>query len=1043
MLTLLSSYWSHKRGTFCLVFFDHDAGITIDTPDPQKAVKTLNLGVPQGEVIKKMIQTGAREGDVYPFVMGVEKYNPLERKITGGTEFYTRDPRDRWRNVVKGRYRRKNDNHRRFLYTSSDAPQVDRLIRDSGFIPDRGWAYGMTFEKRFEEVEVLEQEGCSCGSRDAWYFYAVDGGEYVLRARACHKCGVVDKAYHPSASALLGEKWETTDLADDRRVPMEYPYRRETKKKITFVPLESEESKRFVDRYADRIRPNDEVFGEFADRVVGLSSPSPDMQYWGLDIEVQMLEDRTIVPTPYDQHEGGVLIYEGASQPIICVSLAHSDGTRVTFMNVDAVSNEDGPFGQSLTEEDYGDVRYYENESDMLNEFFMFLRENPGIYVTYNGDGYDLPYLKIRGEGLPNVFGSPIVEEWSHKKDKFNIRGSIHIDLLKWARIRPVKLYVYNKSYDRANLDTFAYAVTGERKTSHDIYSNSGHKKHMWEYGVKEFAYYCINDAHLLVKVMRARNRITEKAMIMLMRLCNIKVENAYRRKSVHWSEQMMARAHIWANYWIPSKSDIQELSPPGKKRGGEFGETVSGVFFDVTPMDFASEYPNIMRIKNISYETVNHCPDPDCTAHTDVPEENGIYICDAVPGIMGAMVGVITGCRLRIFKPMSKQRDIPEGERLFYVAMQMAYKVLINIQYGVSGNASYAFYHSGVLRATTAYARYALFQCIIHAEEIGVPVVTWVADSVFLLEPTQEQIDEMSRFSEEELFGLELDAESTFKVLILQDRKNNYVGYYEDYADGSPHPPKISGTGISKSNFNALGKAFLADLVDKSAQHIRDNPPPDDTAGRIEWTKRFVQMRAQTYYDFFFKLAMTKTGEEFYEGEVFDLDDFIMYTRLGKGIDEYAGGRRLPEHAEVAKRFNLALEATRAGRTPEFDPQAWTPEENYLPSKYRRGSVVPYIKTTTDGASHPCEVAGKFSIIDIHKYHQLVENEVAHFLDSTTKIKVRDDMDVNTVEIYPEFGAVEVEIRDPLDRSRVTRRGIGSAIVSELQLVDGQTVLV
>ena len=48
------------------------------------------------------------------------------------------------------------------------------------------------------------------------------------------------------------------------------------------------------------------------------------------------------------------------------------------------------------------------------------------------------------------------------------------------------------------------------------------------------------------------------------------------------------------------------------KYRGGLVVEPILGIHFNVVVVDFASLYPSIIKVHNLSYETVN-CPHENC----------------------------------------------------------------------------------------------------------------------------------------------------------------------------------------------------------------------------------------------------------------------------------------------------------------------------------------------------------------------------------------------------------------------------------------------
>jgi DNA polymerase elongation subunit (family B) len=62
--------------------------------------------------------------------------------------------------------------------------------------------------------------------------------------------------------------------------------------------------------------------------------------------------------------------------------------------------------------------------------------------------------------------------------------------------------------------------------------------------------------------------------------------------------------------------------------------------------------------------------------------------------------------------------------------------------------------------------------------------------DSVFLLNPSQEQIDEIIRWSEDVL-EFPLEAEKTYRYMVLSERKKNYFGVF---ADGTPDIKGLTG---------------------------------------------------------------------------------------------------------------------------------------------------------------------------------------------------------------------------------------------------------
>ena len=82
-----------------------------------------------------------------------------------------------------------------------------------------------------------------------------------------------------------------------------------------------------------------------------------------------------------------------------------------------------------------------------------------------------------------------------------------------------------------------------------------------------------------------------------------------------------------------------------GKKyKGGLVIDPVSGVHFNVSVLDFASLYPSIIKVHNISYETVN-CIHEECKKN--VIPELGTWTCIKNRGIESLVVGSLRDLRV------------------------------------------------------------------------------------------------------------------------------------------------------------------------------------------------------------------------------------------------------------------------------------------------------------------------------------------------------------------------------------------------------------
>jgi DNA polymerase elongation subunit (family B) len=74
---------------------------------------------------------------------------------------------------------------------------------------------------------------------------------------------------------------------------------------------------------------------------------------------------------------------------------------------------------------------------------------------------------------------------------------------------------------------------------------------------------------------------------------------------------------------------------------------------------------------------------------------------------------------------------------------------VILNASYGVFGAASFDLYCPPVAEATAAIGRHSITQILNRAEGLGIQVLYGDTDSLFLKNPSKEQIEELARWTE------------------------------------------------------------------------------------------------------------------------------------------------------------------------------------------------------------------------------------------------------------------------------------------------------
>ncbi|NIQ04654.1 MAG: hypothetical protein GWO20_02660, partial [Candidatus Korarchaeota archaeon] len=117
---------------------------------------------------------------------------------------------------------------------------------------------------------------------------------------------------------------------------------------------------------------------------------------------------------------------------------------------------------------------------------------------------------------------------------------------------------------------------------------------------------------------------------------------------------------------------------------------------------------------------------------------------------------------------------------RDWYKVIQGAVKVILNASYGVFGAESFSLYCPPVAEATAAIGRHSITEIIDKAKDLNIQVLYGDTDSVFLKNPTEEQIEKLARWTQHEL-KMSLDVDKVYRYAVFSSRKKNYLGLLED----------------------------------------------------------------------------------------------------------------------------------------------------------------------------------------------------------------------------------------------------------------------
>ncbi|WP_420888017.1 DNA polymerase domain-containing protein [Candidatus Nitrosotenuis chungbukensis] len=208
------------------------------------------------------------------------------------------------------------------------------------------------------------------------------------------------------------------------------------------------------------------------------------------------------------------------------------------------------------------------------------------------------------------------------------------------------------------------------------------------------------------------------KLLVVISRIARMPIDDIARMGVSQWIRSLLYYEHRHRNALIPRREEIDAKSQgvlndavikDKKYRGGLVVDPTEGIHFNVTVMDFASLYPSIIKVRNLSYETVR-CPHEECKKNT-IPDTNH-WVCTKYNGITSLLIGSLRDLRVNYYKSLSKKAKTEEQRQLYTVVSQ-ALKVILNASYGVMGAEIFPLYFLPAAEATTAIGRYIIMETI------------------------------------------------------------------------------------------------------------------------------------------------------------------------------------------------------------------------------------------------------------------------------------------------------------------------------------------
>ncbi len=290
----------------------------------------------------------------------------------------------------------------------------------------------------------------------------------------------------------------------------------------------------------------------------------------------------------------------------------------------------------------------------------------------------------------------------------------------------------------------------------------------------------------------------------LLSRIANLPLPTALTNRQVSTWIRSILHSHLRRkNILIPRSAELRREEKVRGVPGALTFEPKTGTYFDTVVVDFESLYPSLIDAYNLSYETVD-CDHEECAAN-QVPGANH-HVCKRKRGVYSVLIGALKDLRIHWFKPLSKDASVSAGERRLAEAASSLLKLILVSCYGVTVRI-HGLAQPALAESITAYGRHALRESWNFAESHGLKPLYGDTDSLFLDNPTEEQVDWLIGTVKQRL-RLDLAVDNVYSVCVLPRAMKAYFGIRKDGT------PDVKGLTAIKSNSPPFLQNVFMDCV-------------------------------------------------------------------------------------------------------------------------------------------------------------------------------------------------------------------------------------
>jgi len=466
-------------------------------------------------------------------------------------------------------------------------------------------------------------------------------------------------------------------------------------------------------------------------------------------------------------------------------------------------------------------VREGKDDSELLAKFQDFVREfDPDIIVGYTNNRLDWPYIIKRAEklgfklNLDRSGSGPHPSMYGH----MSIAGRVNLD-------------IYDLASDMIEIKVKTLENTAEFFGVTEFGKNEPIEEHeyqdYWAHESRRTKLIAWNEARA-----RATLRLAELNLPFVTQLAALtgmppdQVLTAAVGFRVDW--YLIRQAHRVGEL-VPKRLD----QPYFPYRGAIVLEPRTGLHDNVAVLDFASMYPNIMILRNLSPETIVRGKDSVAAKDVFEVKETKAKFRKKPEGFYAAVLRGLIEERVRI-REQVERLDQKSLEYRILREREKAVKVITNACYGYAGWTGARWYVREVAESAAALGRGTINEVIAFARKIGLTVIYGDTDSIFV-ENAPAKIDRLLKMVEKEL-ELEIKGDKVYTRTLFTEAKKRYAGLLPDGRLDIVGLEVVRGdwAEVAKNAQEAVIRFVLEDKSpDRAAHHVR-RTIADLRAGRI-----------------------------------------------------------------------------------------------------------------------------------------------------------------------------------------------------------------